>query len=102
MSRVERLAEELDELAYKLAQLKKHPMQDFVRRDIEVTTLDLRESADLYNRLIDKEETQHAPAFGWTCFHCGFRFYEYDKAKEHFGPTPDKEPVCQSESTQGN
>lgn len=102
MSRVQRLAEEMDELAGKLVLLKKHPMQDFVRRDIEQTTLDLSESADLYNRLIDKEETQYAPAFGWVCFHCGYRFYEYDKAKAHFGPTPDKEPACQTEPAQGN
>lgn len=102
MSRIQRLAEEMDELAHKLVTLKKHHLPDFVRRDIEATTLDLRESADLYNRLIENEETQHAPAYGWVCFHCGHRFYEYDKALAHFGPTPDKEPACQSVPVEGN
>lgn len=30
----------------------------------------------------------------WTCFHCGSRFTSVDKARDHFGATPEAVPGC--------
>lgn len=43
-------------------------------------------------------ETYLAPAYGWTCFHCGEHFLPTGDgiaaARVHFGVTPDYQPGC--------
>jgi hypothetical protein len=34
------------------------------------------------------------PQNGWTCFHCGDTFTTPEEAREHFGPTPEWDPLC--------
>lgn len=55
--------------------------------------------------------TYSAPLHGWTCFHCGetFNVAAYKSfhaaetaAREHFGPTPEWDPVCIDRAKHGN
>lgn len=39
-------------------------------------------------------DTYPAPAHGWTCFHCGETFTQMQRARDHFGRTPDAMPGC--------
>lgn len=57
---------------------------------------ELAAAAEEYNQLLEEDgiENYPQPMFGWTCFHCGMRFYDGDKAREHFGETPDGKTVC--------
>lgn len=48
--------------------------------------------------LVSVISTYPTPVHGWTCFHCGETFpgdlAGSRKAREHFGPTPDRDPSC--------
>ncbi|PWC57832.1 hypothetical protein TSH7_25140 [Azospirillum sp. TSH7] len=44
--------------------------------------------------LAAKMDTYPTPPHGWTCFHCGETFIDYDRAREHFGFDPSAEPGC--------
>lgn len=39
-------------------------------------------------------DTYIAPAFGWTCFHCGETFTTIGAARDHFGSSEHSEPGC--------
>lgn len=93
---IDDLAEKLDVLAAELFLLKKKAPSEDVLNSIDSTSEELQKTAEFYNELIDKEPTHRAPAFGWACFHCGFRFYTQKAAREHFGETPEADPACQT------
>lgn len=42
----------------------------------------------------DGPETYPSPRHGWTCFHCGATFHDYQSARLHFGTPKQSRPVC--------
>lgn len=45
----------------------------------------------------DEPDTYQPPLHGWTCFHCGQTFHTFNRARDHFGGDPMKEPACRIE-----
>ena len=86
------LTSKMDSLTYALAYDPLYRQAD-KRKEAEAR---LERMAARHNEVIEQANTYAPPMFGWTCFHCGFRFFDEDKAREHFGETPTQRPICQA------
>lgn len=86
------IAKEIDSTNYTYVHMRQEKMRVLTaRRDVL-----LKE----HNAALARQAYVTIPVYGWSCFHCGERFYETDKAREHFGNTPLSPPACSTGRTQ--
>lgn len=73
-------------------------MHGAAHNEIQPLQKALNRLAEEHNTLMDEMDTFQQPVHGWACFHCGYRFFDYDKAKAHFGEDPKGTAKCKEES----
>ena len=92
----EDVAIHLDHLAEEYDNLNYNPMTDEKRAKLEAIDQQLRTLSEKHNEMVEQQEYYNQPVYGWTCFHCGHRFYHRDTAQAHFGEEPTGKPSCLS------
>ena len=88
------IAKEIDATNYTFVHMRQEKMR----------TLTARRDALLeeHKAALERQSYVTIPVYGWTCFHCGERFYEVDKAREHFGAVPTAKTICAPEDEKPN
>lgn len=85
-SELDGIAKEIDDTNYTFVHMRQEKMRSLTaRRDALL---------EEHKAALDRQSYVTIPVYGWTCFHCGERFYEVDKAREHFGTVPSAKVVC--------
>jgi hypothetical protein len=80
------IAKEIDDTNYTFVHMRQEKMRSLTaRRDVLL---------EEHKAALERQSYVTIPVYGWACFHCGERFYEVDKAREHFGTVPSAKVVC--------